>query len=262
MTALSGSETVEQAYALARLLRRGLGAHSAVMPEVENSRLLDGFRLPLSSIRDAQVVVVLGDEPVEERAPIVDLWIRAARRNGAEVLYELDDDKVRDAERAILIWSGADGEQRLAVEAERLAASGARSISRARRTRAASRRRGPPRRTRRRPRSRTRFACSSSPATRRSRTRTCGRSPRRPRSVLVLAMFERPARGLADLVLPGTSYLEREGTYVNLEGRLQRLRRAVLPPAPDELAWIAALGERFGVDISPYTSSVFDELRR
>jgi len=78
--------------------------------------------------------------------------------------------------------------------------------------------------------------------------------------VLVFAMFERPARALADLVLPGTSYLEREGTYVNLEGRLQRLRRAVVPPAPDELAWISGLAERFGVDLSPYAAGVFDEL--
>ena len=78
--------------------------------------------------------------------------------------------------------------------------------------------------------------------------------------VLVFAMFERPARALADLVLPGTSYLEREGTYVNLEGRLQRLRRAVVPPAPDELAWISGLAERFDVDLSPYAAGVFDEL--
>ena len=34
---------------------------------------------------------------------------------------------------------------------------------------------------------------------------------------------------------------------MNLEGRLQRLRRAVIPPCPDELAWIAKLAERFGV---------------
>jgi predicted molibdopterin-dependent oxidoreductase YjgC len=47
---------------------------------------------------------------------------------------------------------------------------------------------------------------------------------------------------------------------VNLEGRIQRLRRAAIPPAPDELAWIAKLGERFGVDISPYPSVVFEEV--
>src|SRR5205823_4862220 len=33
VTALSGSETVEQAYALGRLLREGLASHSAVLPE-------------------------------------------------------------------------------------------------------------------------------------------------------------------------------------------------------------------------------------
>jgi predicted molibdopterin-dependent oxidoreductase YjgC len=78
--------------------------------------------------------------------------------------------------------------------------------------------------------------------------------------VLVISMFHGLAAGWADLVLPGTSYLERDGTYVNLEGRIQRLRRAVIPPAPDELAWIARLAERFGVEISPYPSAVFEEV--
>ena len=45
-------------------------------------------------------------------------------------------------------------------------------------------------------------------------------------------MFHGLAAGWADLVLPGTSYLERDGTYVNLEGRLQRLRRTATPPVP------------------------------
>ena len=40
--------------------------------------------------------------------------------DGAEILYELDEDKVRGAERAILIWSGPDGETELAAHAERL----------------------------------------------------------------------------------------------------------------------------------------------
>ena len=82
VTALSGSETVEQAYGLAKLLRSGLGAHAAVLPEAIPDAL-DAFRAPLSSIRDARAVVVLCDEPVVERAPIVDLWIKAARRKGA-----------------------------------------------------------------------------------------------------------------------------------------------------------------------------------
>ena len=78
--------------------------------------------------------------------------------------------------------------------------------------------------------------------------------------VIVISMFHGLAAGWADLVLPGTSYLERDGTYINLEGRLQRLRRTVIPPAPDELAWIAKLAERFGVEVSPYPSTVFEEV--
>src|SRR5437763_2989413 len=79
-------------------------------------------------------------------------------------------------------------------------------------------------------------------------------------AVIAITMFHGLAVGWADLVLPGSSYLERDGTLVNLEGRLQRLRRASIPPAPDELAWIARLAERFDVEVSPYASSVFEEL--
>ena len=78
--------------------------------------------------------------------------------------------------------------------------------------------------------------------------------------VLAITMFHGLAVGWADLVLPGTSYLERDGSFFNLEGRVQRLRRAVIPPVPDELAWIAKLAERFGVELSPHASVVFAEL--
>jgi len=78
--------------------------------------------------------------------------------------------------------------------------------------------------------------------------------------VIGIGMFEESFRGLADLVLPGTSYLERDGTTINLEGRLQRQRRAVLAPVPDVLAWIAKLAERFDVELSPHAAVVFDEI--
>ena len=47
---------------------------------------------------------------------------------------------------------------------------------------------------------------------------------------------------------------------MNLEGRLQRLRRTVLPPRPDELAWLAKLGARFGVEVAPEAAGVYAEL--
>jgi predicted molibdopterin-dependent oxidoreductase YjgC len=82
----------------------------------------------------------------------------------------------------------------------------------------------------------------------------------RAKAVIGIGMFEDTFRGWCDLVLPGTSYLERDGTTVNLEGRLQRQRRAVIAPCPDELAWIAKLAERFGVELSPHASLVFGEV--
>ena len=41
----------------------------------------------------------------------------------------------------------------------------------------------------------------------------------------------------ADVVLPGASYAEKSGTYVNLEGRVQRGDRAVFPPGDAREDW-------------------------
>jgi NADH-quinone oxidoreductase subunit G len=79
VVAFSGAETVEHATALARIVREGLGSDTALLPDEWNAGL-DAFRAPLAAIRDAEICVVLGDQPVLERAPVVDLWLRAARR--------------------------------------------------------------------------------------------------------------------------------------------------------------------------------------
>ena len=68
VTALSGSETTEIAYGLGVLLRRGLGAHSAVLHE-STSAALDAFRAPLSTIGDAEIVVVVGDDDTSSVHP-------------------------------------------------------------------------------------------------------------------------------------------------------------------------------------------------
>jgi len=263
VAALSGSETVEQAYALAKLLRVGLDSHQAMLPEPVLDAL-DAYRLPLSGIRDAQVVVVLGDVPVEERAPIVELWIKAARRNGARVLYELDEDAVRSAERAVLIWCGAgSGGARVAALAERLGLAdkegcGAFFVPETPNGRgvadawaAASDEEAPD------VDSIGLLIVSGDEAAGNPNVRALAEHAD---AVLVTSMFHGLAAGWADLVLPGTSYLERDGTYVNLEGRLQRLRQAVTPPGLGELEWISRLAARFGVDVAPTASGVFAEV--
>ena len=72
-------------------------------------------------------------------------------------------------------------------------------------------------------------------------------------------MFESEGTLWSHLVLPGTSYLERDGTTVNLEGRPQRQRRAVAPPAEDELAFFAGLARRFGVEVDPWPTMLPDD---
>ena len=250
VTALSGSETVEQAYGLGKLLRSGLGAHEAVLPE-EIPDGLDSFRAPLSSIRDAGTVVVLCDEPVVERAPIVDLWIKAARRNGASIVTELPTGPV---ENAVLITDDADAAAWTAQELKTTAAfylprtPNGRGVADA-------------------------WSCAddgevveveptlliisgddaaADPAVRALAKRTS--------HVIGIGMFEQSFAGIADIVLPGTSYLERDGTTLNLEGRLQRQRRTVIAPCPDELAWIAKLAERFDIQLSPHAAVTFEEI--
>ncbi len=52
----------------------------------------------------------------------------------------------------------------------------------------------------------------------------------------------------ADIILPGASYAEKAGTYVNLEGRVQRGDRAVFPPGDAREDWtiFRALSEVIG----------------
>jgi NADH-quinone oxidoreductase subunit G len=272
VTALSGSETVEHAYALGKLLREGAGAHSAVLPEATSSAL-DAFRAPLSTIGDAELVVVLGEDDVVDRAPIVELWIRQARRNGATVELVAHGDvpraltqRLRDSERAVLVWSGrgGGGGARLAELAHSLGFEGkpgcaafhlpatpnARGVADGW---AASAEGG----EEQDPEPIGLLIVSGDEAAADPAVRAMAE---RAEHVLAVTMYHGLAVGWADLVLPGTSYLERDGSYVNLEGRLQRLRRATLPPAPDELAWISKLAERFGVQVSPHASALRDEL--
>ncbi len=67
---------------------------------------------------------------------------------------------------------------------------------------------------------------------------------------------DRAAR-IADIVLPGAAYTEKNGTYVNTEGRVQLGERAVFPPgdAREDWAIVRALSEQLGAKLP------FDSLR-
>jgi NADH-quinone oxidoreductase subunit G len=289
VTAFSGSETTEIAYALGRLLRTGLDAHSAVLPEA-TSNALEAFRLPLSEIGAAEIVVVVGDDPVVERAPIVELWIKEAKRLGAEVVVYSSTGsekiapgmaaetcralasgragvakKLRDAERAVLVWSGpgGGGGARIAELAHELGfaekpgcgafhlplAANPHGVALAWAVAADA--------DETNPEPIELLLVSGDEAAGNPDVRALAERANR---VVVVTMFHELAGGWADLILPATAALERDGTSLNLEGRVQRLRRAVPPPCPDELAWISKLATRFGVAIPAHAAGVFAEV--
>ena len=270
--AFSGDETVEVAYSLSKLVRQGFGSNTVVLPE-RSTAALDPFRAPLSALLDAETIVVVGDDPVVERAPVVDLWIRAARRKGAKVVTvgptgqvqtapgDYSDVQARldlgDAGRIALVWTGGGSEQAAALgqalSAEAVYYLPATPNGRAVDDAWAAAGDGEPPRLERIGL----LLVSGDDAAREPRIHELAA---RADAVVGIGMFADELRALADLVLPATSYLERDGTMVNLEGRVQRLRRAVIPPCPDELAWIAKLAGRFGVKLAPDALGVFAEL--
>jgi NADH-quinone oxidoreductase subunit G len=65
---------------------------------------------------------------------------------------------------------------------------------------------------------------------------------------------------LADVILPGAAYTEKDGTYVNTEGRVQLGARAVFPPGEAKEDWriIRALSEHLG---RPLPFDTLEQLR-
>ncbi|HEX2045966.1 MAG TPA: molybdopterin-dependent oxidoreductase [Gaiellaceae bacterium] len=290
LVALSGAETVEQATALARIATAA-GGGAALLPD-DWDPALDAFRAPLSAIRDADVCLVLGDDPVAERAPIVDLWLRAARRGGAEVVtvgpsgsvqappgaaaqtcaalragkglpqeLRAASRSLRAAERVALVWSEDDptGGRHVGALASELR----------RRTKADVAVYVLPRTPNGRGVAAAWHAAGAGTVSDVPEGEVgalvvsgdeAAYDPRvvelsgRARFVLAVAMFQSEVTAWADVVLPAASYLESDGTFVNLEGRPQRLRRAAAGPGPDPLELLSGLAARLGVAVDPWAA--------
>jgi NADH-quinone oxidoreductase subunit G len=286
VVAFSGSETVEQARALAKLVQDGLGSRAALLPDAAHPAL-EAFRAPLAAIADADVCVVLGDHPVVERAPLVDLWLRQARRAGKEIITVHPSGSVpvppgsaasvcaalaggdppkelhsaarslKAAGRVALVWSQDDpsGGAHIAALAASLGEKAAvYHLPGTPNGRGVASAWGPAAQP---PDGEIgALIVSGDEAAAEPRVQEIAR---RARFVITTTMFENEVTLAADVVVPGTSYLERDGTTVNLEGRPQRLRRAVSPPAPDELEFFAELAGRFEVQVDSWAGAAPDE---
>ena len=287
--ALSGTETLEVAYSLATVVRRGAHSDGVVLPEPALDAL-DPYRVPLSALAAAEEIVVFEESPVLERAPVVELWLKLARRNGARVTTigpageiqrapgegaracrELADkasefgQRLRKTERTILIWSGRGGAGgvHLAALAHALGlqekdGSGAlylpstpnpRGVAEA--WEAAADEPG------HKPEQIALLLVSGDEAASDPAIRELAERAQR---AVAITLFAGDTAAWADLVLPATGHLEHEGTMRNLEGRLQRLRGSAAAPVRPELSWLAELGERLGVTLPASATGVFTEL--
>ncbi|MGI9659214.1 MAG: molybdopterin-dependent oxidoreductase [Gaiellaceae bacterium] len=285
--AFSGTESVEQADAIAQIARGACDAHTALLPDDPHPSL-DAFRAPLSAIREADICLVLGDEPVVERAPIVDLWLRAARRDGARVitvgpagsiqippgsaasvataLLSADPPEelsalrrsLREAQRVAIVWSEDDatGGQHAARLAEALELGEGSGVYWLPST----------------PNGRGVAAAWHSHGERSQVGGLDGATPRAlivsgdaaaadPRVlslaeqadfVLTTSMFMSEVASWSHIVLPDAAFLERDGTSVNLEGRAQRQQRAVAGPDDDVLSFYSQLGGQFELEIASW----------
>ena len=66
--------------------------------------------------------------------------------------------------------------------------------------------------------------------------------------MVVIDIFRTPTTELADVVLPGTSFAERDGTFTNTERRVQMVRKAIGPMGDSKPDWqiIQELSNCFG----------------
>ena len=108
-----------------------------------------------------------------------------------------------------------------------------------RRTGAASPPPGRPRPTRTR-RTRSRSSCSIVSGDEAAADPSVRALAEQAEAVIAITMFQDLAAGWADLILPATASLERDGTTMNLEGRAAAAApRGRCRPCPDELAWLS-----------------------
>lgn len=84
--------------------------------------------------------------------------------------------------------------------------------------------------------------------------------------LVVQDIFLTETAQLADVVLPGACYAEKDGTFTSTERRVQRIRKAVEPPGEAKADWeiIVELSKRLGYNGMNYASpkEIMDEIAK
>ena len=83
--------------------------------------------------------------------------------------------------------------------------------------------------------------------------------------LVVQDLFLSETAKLAHLVIPGAAFLEKDGTFTNLERRIQRIRKVVDPPDAVLPDWqvVSQVSKRMGYVMDyAHPSEIMDEIRR
>ena len=82
--------------------------------------------------------------------------------------------------------------------------------------------------------------------------------------LVVQDIFNTETTPYADVILPASSFAEKDGTFVNSDRRVIRVRQAIEIPGEARLDWkiILAIAEKMGYDLGNYQdpSEIFDEM--
>jgi formate dehydrogenase alpha subunit len=93
-----------------------------------------------------------------------------------------------------------------------------------------------------------------------------GESLRNLDFLVVQDIFHTETTPYADVILPASSYAEKDGTFVNSDRRVLRVRKAVEMPGEAEEDWkiILKIAGRMGYDIGRYNNAkeIFEEIRQ
>ena len=83
---------------------------------------------------------------------------------------------------------------------------------------------------------------------------------------MVQDVFPNELTEIADVVLPSMTFADRDGTYTNIERRVQLLNPALGPKGDEDADWriICQIAKRIGADSFDFPSAeaVFDEFAR
>jgi len=78
-------------------------------------------------------------------------------------------------------------------------------------------------------------------------------------------LFLTRTAALAEVVLPAASFAEKDGTFTNFEGRVQRIRSVLPPPGESRPDWeiLSELAEKFGVKMAYQNpEKIFEDMAR